>query len=145
MILSLFVFLAFMPLILFIIIAESAKAERARKKWQAEHIDVTYREPSPFENDNNDFIRAVNKYVVNNVKEHVSDIKVAGTMLRNVVTVYVKTEKGFKTLTLFKRHTNKGWEFFEQLPKETADPKDDDKSPKGEAFNEDDYTIIEEI
>ena len=140
MILSLAVFIAFMPIILVIAMLLKAKAAARKREWHAEHINVSYRKPSPSESRNSEFIRAVNKYVINKIEE-VTDIKVLGNYLRNVVIVYVEKKKGRQRLTLFKRHTDKGWEFTEKTSTdEKSSPKDD--GPKGEDFNEDDDEMV---
>lgn len=144
MILAALVLVFMMPLVLVIVVIEKAKATRLKRKWQAEHIDVSYRKPSPFEGKNNDFIRAVNKYVVNNVKG-VLDIKTVGSMLSNVVTVYVTTDEGLRTMRLFKVRTDTGWDFTENPGEETPKPEDEDDSPQGEEFNEDDFAIVESL
>ncbi len=142
MILAVVVFCLMMPVILLIAMAEKAKSAEQKRQWHAEHIDVSYRKPSLSEDRNVKFIRAVNKYVVNSM-EGVTDIKVIGDYLRNVVTVYVWTKEGRQKLTLFKQYTDKGWEFSEETAtEEPKSPKEDDK-PKGDDFDEDDEAMVE--
>jgi len=141
MILAVIVFCLMMPVILFIAMTEKAKAAEQKKQWHAEHIDVSYRKPSPSENSNTEFIRAVNKYVVNSISD-VTDIKVIGDYLRNVVTVYVWTKEGRQKLTLFKQHTDKGWEFTEKTATEEPTSPEENNTPKGEDFNEDDDAMV---
>lgn len=142
MILATIVIVAVMPVIMVIACTGKIKAAYQKRKWHAEHIDVTYRKPSPTE-ENNNFLKAVNSYIVNRI-DNVRDLKISGTMFSGVITVYVKTDKENKILRLFKRRTDKGWEFTEDLGEE-METSFEAKRPQGEKFNDDDLNILENI